>query len=82
VCVLPVVDTRDAATLPPAERGLPIRYGNDDFWERPVPEMLGEVLVRQLQDGALFTQVRTGRMPRRCWSSRPCSVWRTGRSRR
>ncbi|MBL8753011.1 MAG: hypothetical protein JNK15_06875 [Planctomycetes bacterium] len=58
VCVLPVVDTRDAVVLPTAERGLPIRYGSDDFWDRPVPEMLGEVLVRQLQDSALFTKVQ------------------------
>jgi hypothetical protein len=58
VCVLPVVDTRDPAALPTAERGLPIRYGSDDFWDRPVPEMLGEVLVRQLQDSALFTAVQ------------------------
>jgi hypothetical protein len=56
--VLPVVDARDTAQLPIAERGFPIRYGGDDFWERPVAEMLGDVLARQFAASALFTSVQ------------------------
>lgn len=60
VHVLPVSDRRDAAAMPAHERGFPITYAGDDFWERPVAEMLGEVLHRQLQDSRLFPMVCDG----------------------
>lgn len=52
--VAPVVDARDQEVLPVSDRGFPIVYGGDDFWERPVREMLAEVLQRQLADSQLF----------------------------
>lgn len=54
VFVAPVADEREPGKLPIVERGFPIVYGGDDFWERPVPEMLGEVLQRQLERSQLF----------------------------
>lgn len=57
VFVAPVVDARAAATLPASERGFPITYSGDDFWERPVPDMVGDVLTRQLVSSQLFTTV-------------------------
>ena len=57
VFVAPIADARDLSKLPATERGFPITYGPDDFWERPVGEMVGDVLVRQLQQSKLFTQV-------------------------
>src|SRR5688572_29562753 len=57
VFLAPVVDARDPTGLPTQEKGFPIAYGGDDFWERPVPEMLGEVLARQLTDSALFPRL-------------------------
>lgn len=57
VFVAPVVDGRDPSTLPNQERGFPIAYGADDFWERPVAEMFGEVLTRQLAGSELFGAV-------------------------
>lgn len=55
--VLPVVDARDESVLPQHERGFPIVYGADGFWERPVREMLADVLRRQLEDSKLFARV-------------------------
>jgi hypothetical protein len=55
--VAPVVDARDLTVLPTNEHGFPIVYGTDDFWERPVREMLAEVLRRQLTDSELFGRV-------------------------
>lgn len=52
--VAPIVDARDQAVLPVSDRGFPIVYGGDDFWERPVREMLADVLQRQLTDSQLF----------------------------
>lgn len=57
VFVAPIADTRDLSKLPATERGFPITYGADDFWERPIGDMVGDVLVRQLQQSKLFTQV-------------------------
>ncbi len=57
VFVAPIVDAREGTVLPTQERGFPISYGSDEFWERPVPEMLGEVLARQVQDSGLFANV-------------------------
>lgn len=57
VFVAPLVDARKGLNLPQQDRGFPITYGNDQVWERPVPEMVGEVLQRQLQKSGLFTQV-------------------------
>ena len=55
--VLPVADRRDISALPAHDRGFPITYVGDDFWERPVPVMVGEVLARQLRDSELFPQM-------------------------
>lgn len=57
VFIAPVADVRGDTPLPAAERGFPISYGSDDFWERPIAEMVGDVLVRQVQDSGLFTKV-------------------------
>jgi hypothetical protein len=57
VFVTPVADQRDPSVLPSNDRGFPIAYGGDDFWERPVPEMFGDVLTRQLADCGLFSEV-------------------------
>lgn len=60
VHVLPVADRRDGTKLPAHERGFPITYAGDDFWERPVTVMIADVLARQLRDSRLFpTQVDT-----------------------
>ncbi|MFY9342792.1 MAG: hypothetical protein WAT39_09905 [Planctomycetota bacterium] len=63
VVVLPAADARDASTLPNSERGFPISYGNDDFWDRPIAEMFSEVLTRQLADSELFGTVVTEAAP-------------------
>jgi len=57
VFVTPLKDERGSQVLPLHERGFPIQYGNDDFWERPVPEMLTEVLERHLANSLLFPEV-------------------------
>jgi hypothetical protein len=55
--VAPVIDARDANALPSSERGFPIQYVGDDFWERSVAEMIGDVLSRQLASSHLFPAV-------------------------
>lgn len=55
--VAPIVDVRDQVVLPTHDHGFPIVYGGDDFWERPVREMLAEVLQRQLADSQLFGRI-------------------------
>ncbi len=57
VFVAPMVDARDGRALPAHDKGFPIQYAADDFWERPVPQMIGDVLVRQLAASGLFTTV-------------------------
>ncbi|HEB53984.1 MAG TPA: hypothetical protein ENI87_12085 [bacterium] len=57
VFVAPIHDAREGTVLPLHDRGFPIRYGTDEFWERPVPEMFSEVLVRQLEDSEMFPAV-------------------------
>lgn len=57
VFVAPIVDAREGTVLPVQERGFPISYGSDDFWERPVREMVGDVLVRQVEGSQLFAKV-------------------------
>lgn len=57
VFVAPVVDARETAALPTAERGFPIQYAADDFWDRSIAEMVDEVLARQLASSALFPAV-------------------------
>ena len=59
VFVTPLKDERGGTVLPLHERGFPIRYGNDDFWERPVTEMLVEVLERHLINSELFPAVKS-----------------------
>ena len=59
VFVTPLKDERGGTVLPLHERGFPIRYGNDDFWERPVAEMLVEVLERHLTNSQLFPAVKS-----------------------
>jgi hypothetical protein len=63
VFVAPLVDARAGATLPVQERGFPIVYGGDEFWERPVTEMFGDVLQRQLAASALFPSLETRATP-------------------
>jgi hypothetical protein len=58
VFVAPVADAREPGKLPTVDRGFPIVYGGDDFWERPVPEMVGDVLQRQLEQSQLFAAVQ------------------------
>ena len=55
--VLPTADVRDRTPLPTESHGFPIIYGGDDFWERPVHEMVSDVLVRQLQNSGIFATV-------------------------
>ncbi len=55
--VAPIVDVHDQVVLPTQDRGFPIVYGGDDFWERPVREMLADVLQRQLTDSHLFARL-------------------------
>jgi hypothetical protein len=55
--VAPIVDQRDQVVLPVEDHGFPIVYGGDDFWQRPVREMVADVLVRQLQSSSLFGAV-------------------------
>lgn len=57
VFVAPVDDQRDADALPRHDRGFPIRYGGDDFWERPVVVMVDEILRRQLTGSRLFAAI-------------------------
>lgn len=57
VFVAPLVDARGAAVLPTHDHGFPISYSGDEFWERPVAEMMGDVLVRQLAASQLFPAV-------------------------
>ena len=56
VFVAPVQDRRDVAQLPKHQRGFPIQYGTDTFWERPVTEMVSEILGRQLEGSAIFAR--------------------------
>ncbi|MEO6594941.1 MAG: hypothetical protein ABIP94_09340 [Planctomycetota bacterium] len=55
--VAPIADVRDQLVLPTNERGFPISYGGDDFWDRPIGAMVHDVLVRQLKSSGLFTAV-------------------------
>ncbi|MGK0155226.1 MAG: hypothetical protein ACI9SE_002188 [Neolewinella sp.] len=57
VFVTPLKDERGGTVLPLHERGFPIRYGNDDFWERPVAAMFTEILERHLTKSELFPAV-------------------------
>ena len=57
VFVAPLKDARGGTVLPLHERGFPIAYGSDDFWERPVTEMFTEVLERHLTNSELFPEV-------------------------
>jgi hypothetical protein len=57
VFVAPIVDARDPSVLPVRDKGFPIVYGSDEFWERPVREMLADVLRRQLAASGLFARV-------------------------
>lgn len=55
-CLLPVADARTGA-LPATDRGFPITYGAEEFWERPVGEMVADVLRRQIEASRLFAAV-------------------------
>jgi len=57
VCVTPMADGRVASNLPNNDRRFPITYTTDDFWERPVTAMVGDVMTRQFADSELFTEV-------------------------
>ena len=56
-CVTPMADGRVATSQPNNDRGFPITYTTDDFWERPVTAMVSDVLTRQFADSELFTEV-------------------------
>ena len=56
VFVAPVQDLRDVSALPLHDGVYPIRSGTDEFWERPVTVLLGEVLARELAQSALFSE--------------------------
>lgn len=55
--VAPLVDARTADDLPVHDRGFPISYGSDGVWERPVRDMVDEILARQLGDSGLFHNI-------------------------
>lgn len=57
VFVAPGVDARAAEALPDHEGNFPIVYGGDEFWDRPVADMVTDVLVRELADSGLFATV-------------------------
>lgn len=57
VFVAPLRDAREGTALPLHEDGYPIVYGTDEFWERPVAQMLADVLERQLGQSGLFVQL-------------------------
>jgi hypothetical protein len=63
VFVAPMVDARSAVALPTHDRGFPITYSGDEFWERPVVEMVGDVLLRQLEASELFPAVAVQAAP-------------------
>ena len=63
VFVTPLRDVRKATKLPEHEQGFPITYGDDAFWERPVTEMVAEVLTRQIGDSELFPEMVTRATP-------------------
>ncbi len=57
VFIAPVTDVRKVDNLPTVDHGCPIVYGGDDFWERPVSDMIGDVLERQVASSGLFAAV-------------------------
>lgn len=59
VFVAPLQDRRDGAELPLHDKGFPIQYGTDEFWERPVADMVQDVLDRQLDQSGLFASFVT-----------------------
>ena len=63
VFVAPMADARSTAALPTHERGFPIAYAADDFWERPVAAMVGDIVVRQLTDSLLFPALEPAASP-------------------
>ena len=63
VCVLPMADARVATGLPTSERGFPITYSGDDFWDRPIAAMAGDVLQRQVEKSGLFAAAATTAQP-------------------
>lgn len=64
VFVAPIVDAREPGKLPPRDAGgFPIQYGGDEAWERPVPEMVGEVLERQIAQSGMFASVDRAAAP-------------------
>lgn len=58
--VAPLADARATAALPAHEKGFPIVYAGDEFWDRPVAEMAGEILQRQLGASGLFAGLQPG----------------------
>lgn len=63
VFVAPMADTRSTAALPTHERGFPIAYAAEDFWERPVAAMVGDIVARQLAGSGLFTGLEATASP-------------------
>ncbi len=57
VFVAPLKDARTMDGLPTMDRGFPIVYGGEEFWERPATEMIYDVLHRQLASSGLFTSI-------------------------
>lgn len=56
VFVAPVIDAR-RGERPAHDRGFPIYYGPDSAWDRPVADMVGELLERELAESGLFAVV-------------------------
>lgn len=61
VFLAPLADSRAAASrvLEAAYNGYPIAYDGDDRWDRPVAEMVDEVLRREVEASGIFTEVLT-----------------------
>ena len=56
VFVAPLRDERNAN--PPSEEGpYPIRYMSDRVWERPLAEMVNEILIEELNQSKVFREI-------------------------
>ncbi len=63
VFVAPTRDARNPASYPASSSGFPISYEGDRRWYRPVPEMVDAVILEELEDSALFTEVKSTASP-------------------
>jgi hypothetical protein len=63
VFVAPLADGREVAVLPASADGFPITYDPDGRWQRPVREMVQELLQDELRESGLFARFLTGAQP-------------------